>query len=53
MVFLVLAAGCAFVGHLSNPTIYDLKEQFSKLAPWNTHWQLFTLLQRLALVPRS
>ena len=37
MAFLVPAAGFAFEGHLSNWTIYDLKEQFSNLAPWNMH----------------
>ena len=46
MVFLVLAAGFAFGGHLSNWTIYDLKEQFSKLAPWNMHWPTVHLLQQ-------
>ena len=35
--FLVPAAGFAFEGHLSNWTIYDLKEQSSNLAPWNMH----------------
>ena len=37
MAFLVPAAGFAFEGHLSNGKIYDLKKQFSKLAPWNMH----------------
>ena len=33
-------------GHLSNLTIYDLKEQFSKLAPWNMHWPTVHFLQQ-------
>ena len=37
MAFLVAAAAFAFEGHLSNWTIYDLKEQFSNLAPWNIY----------------
>ena len=37
MAFLVLAAGCTFGGHLSIWTIYDLKQQSWKLAPWNMH----------------
>ena len=28
---------CGSFRHLSNWTIYDLTEQFSKLAPWNMH----------------
>ena len=43
MSFLVLTAGFSFGGHLSNWTIYDLKEQFSKLAPWNMHSWFFLI----------
>ena len=38
MALLVLAAGFTFGGHLSIWTIYELKQQFTKLAPWNMHW---------------
>ena len=46
MAFLVHVTGFTFEGHLSNWKIYDLKEQFSKLAPWNmnlptVHFVLF------------
>ena len=51
MAFLVLAAGFTFGGHLSIWTIYDLKQQFSKLAPWNMHWPtVYLLQQRFVLV---
>ena len=46
MAFLVPAAGYAFGGHLSNWTIYDLKQQFSKLAPWNMHLPTVHFLQQ-------
>ena len=46
MAFLVPAAGFAFEGHLSNWTIYDLKEQFSKLVPWNMHLTTVHFLQQ-------
>ena len=46
MAFLALAAGFILAGHLSNWTIYDLKEQFSKLAPWNMHWPTVHFLQQ-------
>ena len=46
MAFLVLAAGFTFGRHLSYWTIYDLKQQFSKLAPWNMHWPTVHLLQQ-------
>ena len=46
MAFLVLAAGFAVGGHLSNWTIYDFKQQFSKLAPWNIHWPTVHFLQQ-------
>ena len=35
-----------FGGHLSIWTIYDLKQQLSKLAPWNMHWPTVHLLQQ-------
>ena len=54
MALLVHAAGFTFGGHLSNWTIYDLKQQFSKLAPWNMHWAIVHLLQqRFVLVPSN
>ena len=46
MAFLVPAAGFAFEDHLSNWTIYDLKEQFSKLTPWNIHLLTVHFLQQ-------
>ena len=46
MAFLVLVAGFTFGGQLSIWTIYDLKQQFSKLAPWNMHWPTVHLLQQ-------
>ena len=45
MAFLMPAAGFAFESHLSNWTIYDLIEQFSKLAPWNMHLSTVDFLQ--------
>ena len=51
MAFLVLAAGFTFGGHLSIWTIYELKQQFPKLAPWNMHWPTVHFLeQRFVLV---
>ena len=51
VVFWVFAAGFTFGGHLSNWTIYDLKQQFSKLAIWNMHWPTIHFMQqRLVLV---
>ena len=53
MDFLMLPAGFTF-GDLSKWTFYDLKEQFSKLAPWNMHWPTVHLLQqRFVLVPSN
>ena len=50
-VFWVPAAGFTFEGHINNWTIYDLKEQFSKLAPWNTYLPTVHFLQqRIVLV---
>ena len=46
MAFLVLAAAFIFSGHLSNWTIYDLKEQFSMVALWNMHWPTVHFLQQ-------
>ena len=46
MPFLVPAAGFAFEGHISNWKIYDLKEQFSKLSPWNMHLLTVHFLQQ-------
>ena len=46
MASLVLAAGFTFGGHLRIWTIYNLKEQFSKLAPWNMHFPTVHLLQQ-------
>ena len=46
MASLVLAAGFTFGGHLSDWAISDLKEQFSKLAPWNMHWPTVHFLQQ-------
>ena len=37
MALLVLAGSFTFENHLSNRTIYDFKEQFSKLAAWNMY----------------
>ena len=51
MAFFVLAAGFTFGGHVSNWTIYDLTEQFSKLPLWNIHWPTVHFLhQRFVLV---
>ena len=51
MAFLVFAAGFIFGGNLSIWTIYDLKKQFSKLAPLNMHWPtLHFLQQRFVLI---
>ena len=36
--FLGASGWITFGGHLSKRTIYDLKGQFSDLAPWNMHW---------------
>ena len=46
MAFLVLATSFTFRSHLSNWTIYDLKGQFSNLAPWHMHWPTVHLLQQ-------
>ena len=53
MAFFVLAAGFVFEGHLSNWTIYDLKEQFSKLFPWNMHLPTVHFLQQRILLVLS
>ena len=37
MAFFMLAAGFTFGGHLSIWKIYELEQQFPKLAPWNMH----------------
>ena len=51
MAFLVPAPGFAFESHLVNWTIYDLTEQFSKLAPWSMHLPTVqSLQQRFVLV---
>ena len=52
MDLLVPAAGFAFEGHLSNWTIYDLKELFSNLAPWNMHLPTLHFLQQQDIVKR-
>ena len=46
MAFLVLPAGFTFGGHLSIWIIYDLKQQFLKLTPWNMHWPTVHLLHQ-------
>ena len=46
MAFLVPAAGFAFEDHLSNWTIYDLKQQFSKLPSWNMRLSIVHFLQQ-------
>ena len=46
MAFLLSAAGFAFEGQLNNWEIYDLKEQFLKLAPWNMHLPTVHFLQQ-------
>ena len=53
MAFLVHAAGFALEGHLSNWTMYDLKEQFSKLAPWNMHLPTVHFLQQCFILVLS
>ena len=51
MAFLVPVAGFAFEGHLSNRTIYDLKEKSSKLALRNIRFPTVHFLKkRLVLV---
>ena len=44
MAFLVLVSGFTFGGILSILKIYELKQQFPKLAPWNMHWPTVHLL---------
>ena len=51
--FLALAAGFAVRGHLSNWTIYELEEQFSKLAPSNMHWPTLHVLQQGSILVLS
>ena len=46
MAFLVPVAGFAYEGDLSNWTISDLKEQFSKLACWNMYLPIVHFLQQ-------
>ena len=46
MAFLVLVAGFTFGDHISIWTVYDLKQLFSKLAPWNMQWPTVHLLQQ-------
>ena len=53
MAFLVSVAGFAFDGHLSNWTIYDLKEQFWKFALWNMHLPTVHFLQERIVLVRS
>ena len=53
MAFLVPAASFAFEGHLSNWTIYNLKEQFLKFAPWNMQLSTFPFLQERIVLALS
>ena len=46
MAFLMLAAGFTFAGRPSIWTMYELKQQFLKLAPWDMNWPTVHLLQQ-------
>ena len=46
MAFSLPATDFAFEVHLSHFTIYDLKQQSSKLAPWNMHLPTVHFLQQ-------
>ena len=49
MALLVLVAGFTFGDHFSIWTIYELKQQFPKLAPWNMHCCSVTRFQKLVV----